>query len=1167
MRINRFDLKAFGPFTNRSFAFDSEPPGLHILFGPNEAGKSSSLRALKALLFGFPGQTPDNFIHNYDQLRVDGCLENQAGEQLCFQRRKKRVGDVMDEEGNPLEPTVLAPFLSGLETEIFENLYGIDHETLVKGGEEILAQKGEVGKALFAAGAGISSLRELITQLDNEGTDLFKPRGKKPEINMAVKRYRDLTKAAKDAALSSNVWKDHQKALKAAETERSRLEKERRQKDREQLHLKRLAQAIPELATLKKRKDQLYALGEIISLPCGFARRYEQIRRDIRETRQQLERDTERKTRLVEKQRTISFNRAILDQAERIDDFHQRLGEYRKGQQDRPLREGMRMSLRRDAGTLLERIRPDLTLNEVETLRPVLIAKRTIHTLSTRYEAIIQQLNQTEKQHRTAEQELASAEKTLSATPEISEPRELQQAVKRARKAGNLDAVLEKGRTEIEQHHDACTAELKRLGRWSGDLKTLMELALPLLETVQRFENRFSRIAEEQRELAKQRKKDENDRRQALAEIRKLTFTGEVPSEEDLFCSRAGRDERWHLIRRRWLDGEDMTESGRSYVSDLSLAEAYEKDVEWADGIADRLRREADRVATAAAAHARAETLEKKLAEHEKETIVLNRQYKSLEEKWQQVWQPLGITPLSPKEMNGWLAGMDKLRFRVSDMFQKRQDMERSLKQRKALTKMLQDALTNIGETDIPAGETLEPVLVLAETVLERMAGQKNMLEQLKTRKENAGKVFQQAMKDHKNAQEALAEWQNRWRKALTGLGRKEDLFPDEASDLLDTLQSCFDKFKEADDLKKRIKGIDRDADTLEADLKTLLDKIAPELLTLPLDQAILQLRTRLTQARENAALFQKHSEELDALQEDIAAAEKLLQGAEKQMAELLQTARCNHPADVPAVIERHAEYQKLMEKISDSETSLARIAAGMTIEALSEQTAGLDPDELPGRIRALQSDIEDRINPEINRISQLIGEEHKVLADMDGNADAAEIAEKMQQELAGIRRMTEHYIQVKLAAKILQQEIERYREAHQDPVLKRASACFSTLTLNSFADLRTDVDDRGEPVLVGIRPDEQRLTVDKMSSGTRDQLYLALRIATLEWRLETSEPMPFIIDDILINFDDERSAATLKVLADLSKKNQVILFTHHRRIVEQAKAVESTGTIQIHEL
>ena len=41
MRLRRLDLKAFGPFTDRTLEFDSKEPGLHIIFGPNEAGKSS----------------------------------------------------------------------------------------------------------------------------------------------------------------------------------------------------------------------------------------------------------------------------------------------------------------------------------------------------------------------------------------------------------------------------------------------------------------------------------------------------------------------------------------------------------------------------------------------------------------------------------------------------------------------------------------------------------------------------------------------------------------------------------------------------------------------------------------------------------------------------------------------------------------------------------------------------------------------------------------------------------------------------------------------------------------------------------------------------------------------------------------------------------------------
>jgi len=80
------------------------------------------------------------------------------------------------------------------------------------------------------------------------------------------------------------------------------------------------------------------------------------------------------------------------------------------------------------------------------------------------------------------------------------------------------------------------------------------------------------------------------------------------------------------------------------------------------------------------------------------------------------------------------------------------------------------------------------------------------------------------------------------------------------------------------------------------------------------------------------------------------------------------------------------------------------------------------------------------------------------------------------------------------------------------------------------------------------------------MSDGTTDQLYLALRLASLETYLKNNEPMPFIVDDILIRFDDKRATAALQVLAELSTKTQVIFFTHHQRLVELAETnIESS--------
>ena len=144
---------------------------------------------------------------------------NSGGEELTFWRRKKRIGDIIDAAGTPLPTNILSQFLHGVEPEIFASLYGIDHETLIRGGEEILAQKGEVGQALFAAGAGISSLRQVTDQLEQEATELFKSTGQLPQINKAIKKFRELQKEAKMVSLSCKDWKDLQSSLKIAEKE------------------------------------------------------------------------------------------------------------------------------------------------------------------------------------------------------------------------------------------------------------------------------------------------------------------------------------------------------------------------------------------------------------------------------------------------------------------------------------------------------------------------------------------------------------------------------------------------------------------------------------------------------------------------------------------------------------------------------------------------------------------------------------------------------------------------------------------------------------------------------------------------------------------------------------------------------------------------------------
>ena len=121
--------------------------------------------------------------------------------------------------------------------------------------------------------------------------------------------------------------------------------------------------------------------------------------------------------------------------------------------------------------------------------------------------------------------------------------------------------------------------------------------------------------------------------------------------------------------------------------------------------------------------------------------------------------------------------------------------------------------------------------------------------------------------------------------------------------------------------------------------------------------------------------------------------------------------------------------------------------------------------------------------------------------------------------------------------------------------MLAKASTIFSTLTGGSFNRLLVDTEEQ-TPRLFGIRPDAQQVDVAGMSEGTRDQLYLALRLSALELQIDQGLNMPLIADDLFINFDDSRTAAGLKVLGALSQKMQVVFLTHHDHLVPLAKEV-----------
>jgi len=281
----------------------------------------------------------------------------------------------------------------------------------------------------------------------------------------------------------------------------------------------------------------------------------------------------------------------------------------------------------------------------------------------------------------------------------------------------------------------------------------------------------------------------------------------------------------------------------------------------------------------------------------------------------------------------------------------------------------------------------------------------------------------------------------------------------------------------------------------------------------------------------------------------------------------LCDEAGCSDPAALPEVERRWAEADQLDRELASLEDHLMRLSGGGSLEHLAGEAAAVSPDELPGRIEQLGGQIR-QLETQRQELSEKIGGEEKTLQSMQASCTAVEAAEEVQDVLARLEGGVTEYVRLRLAAAVLRQGVERYRRKNEGPVLRRASELFRGFTLGGFERLSADCDEQGQKILHGVRADGRgSVALSGMSEGTADQLYLALRLASLASFFENREPFPLIVDDILISFDDRRAAAALTALAELSRRTQIIFFTHHTHLVELARQSLSAEVLFVHEL
>lgn len=1154
MRILKLELVAYGPFTDARLEFAHDRDALDIVYGDNESGKSSALRAVHDLLYGIPSNTLDNFLHDNRSLRIGGLLRHSDGTELAFIRRKGNKNTLLGQDGKQIPDDALDTFLPGVTEHVFRSLFGIGHGELVRGGGDIAAGRGEVGQALFSAGLGGVRLRAVLRQLQSEADDLFRTKASKPRINELISKH----KAAKDLAaresLSGREWTKLTSEFESIERDVKKLSQELADLLREKERLERLSKALPSIALRGELLEKQESLGDVVVLPEEFG-----LKR--RDAVQQLDKALEDKRRamldidkLTTQAEELEVSEAILREGDAIEAIREEQAVQRKAAKDMGQLKGDYRAHRTTAEAILSELHPGMLLDEADSLRLTVTQRVRIQELGNRHEVLLDSLSRAGETCHRVKTELDNARQELKDLEDSRDPRQLNGVLNRARRAGDLQSDRCEIVESLRQEEDQMGVDLERLGLWAGTIGNLEKLPVPALETVERFEEAFRDNASALSAVEADVQKVEEELGEAQRQITQLEMSGTVPSEQELDRAREKRESGWRLVRRAWLEGEDVSVESNAYDDSEPLAEAYEKNVGLADEAADRLRREAERVADHARLAASTQRLSAQLEKLAQRGTALSDERDQLERDWREAWQSVRLAPLTPREMRSWLTNWKELAQRAERLRAYRRDLDALDDAARKHIEEVNGCLEALGEEPFDVDSTLDTVLELGQTVVDRVNdrnGRRNELDRSINKLESE---LKNAKHEEEKSRADLAQWHEDWASTVAALGLREDASPTEANTVMGKLDEFFNAWDRAASFKERVEAIRANAKTFEKEVGALIRRVAADIADLPADQATAEMASRLSKNRTDAATIAQLRERVEEKREALRKSEDTIRVMTERLEGMCQKAGCRTWEELEEMEQRSSDYRRLQARVAELEERLSMFTGGGTLADLLEASAQSDVDSLPAEIDEKKRAIAE-LEDELVRLRERKGSIAAQLERMGGASVAAEARQTAADMLAEIQPLVGQYERLCLGRAMLQRAIERYRQASQDWVLSRASDLISELTLSSFSSLEIESANGDGALLVGVRPTGKRVGVEGMSDGTVDQLYLSLRLATLEMYLRNNEPMPFIVDDILIRFDDSRARATIEALGKLSQMTQVILFTHHSRLVDLAEA------------
>ena len=1157
MQLTELSLEKYGGFASRALVIP-ETAGLTVVYGANEAGKSTCLEAISDFLFSIPTITQRGSLFGYDGMRIGASMLMADGSTLTLKRRKGNGKTLADLSGTALDDTILAPVLGAITRERFETLFGLNHETLRNGGERLLHADGDIGRLIVEAGGGLRTLVSRLEGIDGEADKLFDTRRSANRVfYQQLTAFEAAEKTARSAQLTRETFEQTRKASLAAAEKLEALRSERRSLGTSTSRLERVLRIAPHLRQLAGLTQDLVGYDDVASFPDDFAQRLRTALDQRNGAEKRLEGAIERRNRLKARLDALVVNPGLRASEQRVRDLAERAIHVSKARSDRANRQreiddgeaqlaALRRMLGLPADADLAPLIPDqsalnlvrLLADEMVERRPSLSSARMrLGELAASLEAVDDRLEAARLAgHDAPSEALSSAFASLAAQKSTHQAR--QQVL-------DTDSATLMGR-------------IKALGYDTID--ALATLPCPSVEDIRSEQAARETFTEQIEDQAKLKRQAEREISTGEAEIGALQASGTIASDASLAEARTLRSDVWRPIKSAYVAGQLPADA----AARLSAADGLETAIVSADELADRRASEAERAASLALALRRVAEARAALTTAEAETAALVAQSEMRIAQWENSFPEVLVKhPELASQLQFGLA-----RQLVLDETDRLRISANALALEEAQLAPAVELLERIEES-----RKLDTTLSFAARVsaVQTAISQHEQAHAEYTRDTRDRLDFERQHKvveaEVQRLSDAQGAWDAAWPAATGALGLKPDISPTDANSAVTEWVGARGVLSAIGQSRHRLQRMDEDEASLTADVRSLATELAINVG----EDCVVAAQMLLARFSDNATAQTQYDGVLPDFEEakvEADQAQETLGTAREELATLTASAKIDG-GDDGALLDAASRCEarmSLCEEIALAERTATEVGDKLDLAALRAEWDERDLDEVRAELNELTSR-----DAEIEReIEAAILAEKAAKDDLAAYLSQSEVNHAVAEREAAAAQMhlaLERYLELSVAREVVTSAMATIRAEQQDPLIARAGELFTATTLGEFAGIETDIDDKGHPIVVGRRANGGIAAVGTMSDGTRDQLFLAFRLASLENYAGATEPLPFIADDILVHFDDERSRSTLDLLAQFGKNNQVLLFTHHLSVRALTEPLVRQGLANIIDL